>query len=111
MDCQVLDSDISPCRTGSSSVTSGDLADISSLSSKASSLQHSSGGTSGSMSLGRPDFIMPPSRGAKSIRYCLQLNAANHILSFSSVLSVKSLSALSVCTRCMLFPVSLLCLL
>uniref|UniRef100_A0A671WE79 TP53-binding protein 1 n=1 Tax=Sparus aurata TaxID=8175 RepID=A0A671WE79_SPAAU len=70
VDCQVLDSDISPCRTGSSSVTSGDLADISSLSSKASSLQHSSGGTSGSMSLGRPDFIMPPSRGAKSIRYC-----------------------------------------
>ncbi|KAM8762418.1 TP53-binding protein 1 isoform 4-T7 [Acanthopagrus schlegelii] len=68
VDCQVLDSDISPCRTGSSSVTSGDLADISSLSSKASSLQHSSGGTSGSTSLSRPDFIMPPSRGAKSIR-------------------------------------------
>ncbi|KAM8762417.1 TP53-binding protein 1 isoform 3-T6 [Acanthopagrus schlegelii] len=67
VDCQVLDSDISPCRTGSSSVTSGDLADISSLSSKASSLQHSSGGTSGSTSLSRPDFIMPPSRGAKSI--------------------------------------------
>ncbi|XP_073320846.1 TP53-binding protein 1 isoform X2 [Pagrus major] len=68
VDCQVLDSDISPCRTGSSSVTSGDLADISSLSSKASSLQHSSGGTSGSMSLSRPDFIMPPSRGARSLR-------------------------------------------
>ncbi|XP_076590629.1 TP53-binding protein 1 isoform X3 [Chaetodon auriga] len=65
VDCQVLDSDISPCRTGSSSVTSGDLADISSLSSKASSLQHSSGGTSSS--LGRPDFVMPPSRGARSI--------------------------------------------
>ncbi|XP_070814491.1 TP53-binding protein 1-like isoform X5 [Chaetodon trifascialis] len=66
VECQVLDSDISPCRTGSSSVTSGDLADISSLSSKASSLQHSSGGTSSS--LGRPDFVMPPSRGARSIR-------------------------------------------
>ncbi|KAM7405698.1 hypothetical protein PAMP_000126 [Pampus punctatissimus] len=60
VDCQVLDSDISPCRTGSSSVTSGDLGDISSLSSKASSLQHSSGGT-------RPDFIVPLNRGAKSI--------------------------------------------
>ncbi|TMS13237.1 TP53-binding protein 1 [Larimichthys crocea] len=69
VDCQVLDSDISPCRTGSSSVTSGDLADISSLSSKASSLQHSSGGTtSSSVGLIRPDFIMPHSRGAKSIR-------------------------------------------
>nr|XP_033473766.1 TP53-binding protein 1 isoform X3 [Epinephelus lanceolatus] len=67
VDCQVLDSDISPYRTGSSSVTSGDLADISSLSSKASSLQHSSGGTSSS-GFTRPDFIMPPSRGVFSPR-------------------------------------------
>ncbi|KAM6943544.1 TP53-binding protein 1 [Xenentodon cancila] len=69
VDCQVLDSDISPCRTGSSSMTSGDLADISSLSSKTSSLQHSSGGTSISTTTShtRPDFFMPPSRGAKSI--------------------------------------------
>ncbi|XP_056225335.1 TP53-binding protein 1 isoform X3 [Seriola aureovittata] len=66
VDCHVLDSDISPCRTGSSSVNSGDLADISSLSSKASSLQHSSGGTSSSTGLTRPDFMMPPSRGARS---------------------------------------------
>ncbi|XP_032367132.1 TP53-binding protein 1 isoform X6 [Etheostoma spectabile] len=65
VDCQVLDGDMSPCRTGSSSLTSGDLADISSLSSKASSLQHSSGGTSSS-GFTRPDFIMPPSRGATS---------------------------------------------
>ncbi|CAN9507314.1 unnamed protein product [Ophioblennius macclurei] len=68
VDCQVLDSDISPCRTGSSSVTSGDLADISSLSSKASSLQHSSGGTSSSAGFSRPDFVMPPSRGLKPAR-------------------------------------------
>ncbi|XP_068580368.1 TP53-binding protein 1 isoform X3 [Cebidichthys violaceus] len=67
VDCQVLDSDISPCRTGSSSLTSGDLGDISSLSSKTSSLQHSSGGTSSS-GFTRPDFIMPPSRGAFSPR-------------------------------------------
>ncbi|XP_078110818.1 TP53-binding protein 1 isoform X8 [Sander vitreus] len=67
VDSQVLDSDISPCRTGSSSLTSGDLADISSLSSKASSLQHSSGGTSSS-GFTRPDFIMPPNRGAVSFR-------------------------------------------
>uniref|UniRef100_A0A3B3TP00 Tumor protein p53 binding protein, 1 n=1 Tax=Poecilia latipinna TaxID=48699 RepID=A0A3B3TP00_9TELE len=68
VDCQVLDSDISPCRTGSSSVTSGDLGDISSLSSKASSLHHSSGGTSGSTGPSRPDFVMPPSRGFRSVR-------------------------------------------
>ncbi|XP_056134351.1 TP53-binding protein 1 [Lampris incognitus] len=69
VECQVLDSDISPCRTGSS-ITSGDLGDISSLSSKASSLQHSSGGTTCSSGMGpaRPDFIMPSSRGARSIR-------------------------------------------
>lgn len=89
MDCQVLDSDISPCRTGSSSVTSGDLGDISCLSSKTSSLQHSSGGTSSSIGLTRPDFIMPPSRGAKSIRYCLRLRAAS--LTVSSLLSRQSL--------------------
>nr|XP_029506466.1 TP53-binding protein 1-like [Oncorhynchus nerka] len=49
-------------------MTSGDLGDVSSLSSKASSLQHSSGGTSivtGPAQRG-PEFIMPPSRGAKS---------------------------------------------
>uniref|UniRef100_A0A3Q3FMN3 TP53-binding protein 1 n=1 Tax=Labrus bergylta TaxID=56723 RepID=A0A3Q3FMN3_9LABR len=68
VDCQVLDSDISPCRTGSSSLTSGDLADISSLSSKASSLQQSSGGTSSSCGFIRSDFILPPSRGGKSFR-------------------------------------------
>ncbi|XP_061594545.1 TP53-binding protein 1 isoform X2 [Cololabis saira] len=67
VDCQVLDSDISPCRTGSSSLTSGDLADISSLSSKTSSLHHSSSGTSSITSHIRPDFFMPPGRGAKSI--------------------------------------------
>ncbi|XP_062260941.1 TP53-binding protein 1 isoform X3 [Platichthys flesus] len=57
VDSHVLDSDISPCRTGSSSMTSGDLGDISSLSSKASS--SSTGFT-------RPDFIMPSSRGGRS---------------------------------------------
>ncbi|KAM4744792.1 TP53-binding protein 1 isoform 2-T2 [Anableps anableps] len=67
VDCQVLDSDISPCRTGSSSVTSGDLGDISSLSSKASSLHHSSGGTSTSTGPTRCDFVMPPSRGFRSV--------------------------------------------
>ncbi|XP_026233676.1 TP53-binding protein 1 isoform X3 [Anabas testudineus] len=67
VDYQVLDSNISPSRTGNSSVTSGDLGDISSLSSKASSLQHSSGGTSSSTGLIRPEFILPPGRGPKSI--------------------------------------------
>uniref|UniRef100_A0A8C2D6N8 TP53-binding protein 1 n=2 Tax=Cyprinus carpio TaxID=7962 RepID=A0A8C2D6N8_CYPCA len=64
----IVDSDISPSRTGSS-MTSGDLADVSSLSSKAPS-HHSSSGTS-STGLGpirMPDFLMPPSRGVKSGR-------------------------------------------
>ncbi|XP_036399945.1 TP53-binding protein 1 [Megalops cyprinoides] len=67
VDCQVVENDISPSRTGSS-MTSGDLADVSSLSSKASSLQHSSSGasSSGPGPARRPDFIVPSSRGAKS---------------------------------------------
>ncbi|XP_077568997.1 TP53-binding protein 1 isoform X2 [Stigmatopora nigra] len=69
VDCHVLDGDISPCRTISSSLTSGDLGDISSLSSKASSLQQSSGGASSTNAgLSRPEFIMPPSRSTKSFR-------------------------------------------
>lgn len=73
VDCRVLDGDLSPSRTGSS-MTSGDLADISSLSSKASSLAHSSSGSTGTgAGLGtasgtgagrRPDFAMPTGRGA-----------------------------------------------
>ncbi|KAG9261303.1 TP53-binding protein 1 [Astyanax mexicanus] len=62
----VMDSDISPSRTGSS-MTSGDLADVSSLSSKALSHHSSSGTSSTGVVPGRmPDFIMPPVRGAKS---------------------------------------------
>uniref|UniRef100_A0A8B9JFZ5 TP53-binding protein 1 n=1 Tax=Astyanax mexicanus TaxID=7994 RepID=A0A8B9JFZ5_ASTMX len=64
----VMDSDISPSRTGSS-MTSGDLADVSSLSSKALSHHSSSGTSSTGVVPGRmPDFIMPPVRGAKSGR-------------------------------------------
>ncbi|KAK3510146.1 hypothetical protein QTP70_026740 [Hemibagrus guttatus] len=62
----VMDSDISPSRTGSS-MTSGDLADVSSLSSKAASHFSSSGTSSGGPAPSRiTDFVMPPSRGAKS---------------------------------------------
>ncbi|XP_060715761.1 TP53-binding protein 1 isoform X2 [Tachysurus vachellii] len=61
----VMDSDISPSRTGSS-MTSGDLADVSSLSSKAASHFSSSGTSSGGPAPSRlTDFIMPPNRGAK----------------------------------------------
>ncbi|XP_030232984.1 TP53-binding protein 1 isoform X1 [Gadus morhua] len=55
VDCQVLDSDLSPCRTASS-MTSGDLGDVSSLSSKLSGGTTGSGGT----------FAMPPSRGGRA---------------------------------------------
>uniref|UniRef100_A0A8C5AVQ2 Tumor protein p53 binding protein, 1 n=1 Tax=Gadus morhua TaxID=8049 RepID=A0A8C5AVQ2_GADMO len=57
VDCQVLDSDLSPCRTASS-MTSGDLGDVSSLSSKLSGGTTGSGGT----------FAMPPSRGGRASR-------------------------------------------
>ncbi|XP_048887019.1 TP53-binding protein 1 [Brienomyrus brachyistius] len=68
VDCRVVENDVSPSRTGSS-MTSGDLADVSSLSSKASSLQHSSSGTSsGGAGPGRQaDFVVPVGRGAKSL--------------------------------------------
>ncbi|KAK1160808.1 hypothetical protein AOXY_G19633 [Acipenser oxyrinchus oxyrinchus] len=45
VDCRVLESDASPSRTGGS-MTSGDLGDVSSLSSKTPSLQRSSSGAS-----------------------------------------------------------------
>ncbi|KAF5906567.1 tumor suppressor p53-binding protein 1 isoform X1, partial [Clarias magur] len=62
----VMDSDISPSRTGSS-MTSGDLADVSSLSSKAASHFSSSGTSSGGPPpSGMIDFVMPSSRGAKT---------------------------------------------
>uniref|UniRef100_A0ACB8E5D3 Uncharacterized protein n=1 Tax=Sphaerodactylus townsendi TaxID=933632 RepID=A0ACB8E5D3_9SAUR len=48
VECQECEVDASPSRTGGSSLTSGDLGDISSFSSKASGLQRSSsGGSSG----------------------------------------------------------------
>ncbi|XP_032624545.1 TP53-binding protein 1 isoform X4 [Chelonoidis abingdonii] len=51
VDCQESETDISPSRTtGGSSLTSGDLGDISSLSSKVSSLHRTSSGASSSLS-------------------------------------------------------------
>uniref|UniRef100_A0A8D0HF00 TP53-binding protein 1 n=1 Tax=Sphenodon punctatus TaxID=8508 RepID=A0A8D0HF00_SPHPU len=50
LDYQECEADISPSRTGSSSLTSGDLGDISSFSSKASSLHRASSGASSSLS-------------------------------------------------------------
>lgn len=64
----VMDSDVSPSRTGTS-MTSGDLADVSSLSSKAASHFSSSGTSSGGPAPSRmTDFVMPSSRGAKTGR-------------------------------------------
>ncbi|XP_042616644.1 TP53-binding protein 1-like isoform X1 [Cyprinus carpio] len=69
LDRCVVDNDISPSRTGSS-MTSGDLADVSSLSSKAPSHHSSSGTSSGGLGpIRMPDFLMPPSRGAKFGRW------------------------------------------
>uniref|UniRef100_A0A8C5Q2U4 TP53-binding protein 1 n=1 Tax=Leptobrachium leishanense TaxID=445787 RepID=A0A8C5Q2U4_9ANUR len=50
IECQEFDNEISPSRTVASSLTSGDLADISSFSSKTSSLQRTSSGASSGLS-------------------------------------------------------------
>ncbi|XP_053573707.1 TP53-binding protein 1 isoform X1 [Bombina bombina] len=50
IECHEYENDVSPSRTGASSITSGDLADISSFSSKTSSLQRTSSGASSGMS-------------------------------------------------------------
>ncbi|KAL8197313.1 UNVERIFIED_CONTAM: hypothetical protein K2H54_020236 [Gekko kuhli] len=51
VECQECEVDTSPSRTGGSSLTSGDLGDISSFSSKASGLQRSSSGGSSGLSV------------------------------------------------------------
>ncbi|KAM8972289.1 TP53-binding protein 1 [Pelodytes ibericus] len=50
IECQEFENELSPSRTVASSLTSGDLADISSFSSKASSLQRTSSGASSGLS-------------------------------------------------------------
>ncbi|CAH2274131.1 tumor suppressor p53-binding 1 isoform X3 [Pelobates cultripes] len=50
IECQEFENDLSPSRTVASSLTSGDLADISSFSSKTSSLQRTSSGASSGLS-------------------------------------------------------------
>lgn len=68
MECQECEVDASPSRTGGSSLTSGDLGDISSFSSKASGLQRSSSGGSSGLSVGRRAglFRVGAGRGAES---------------------------------------------
>ncbi|XP_039217914.1 TP53-binding protein 1 isoform X2 [Crotalus tigris] len=53
VDCYECEVDVSPSRTGSFSLTSGDLGDISSFSSKASGPQHTSSGGSSALSATR----------------------------------------------------------
>ncbi|XP_066448796.1 TP53-binding protein 1 isoform X4 [Eleutherodactylus coqui] len=53
IECHEYENEVSPSRTAVSSLTSGDLADISSLSSKASSLQRTSSGASSGLSAGQ----------------------------------------------------------
>uniref|UniRef100_A0A8C6TGR9 Tumor protein p53 binding protein, 1 n=1 Tax=Neogobius melanostomus TaxID=47308 RepID=A0A8C6TGR9_9GOBI len=57
--------DVSPSRTGSSSLTSGDLADISSSTCTTGTTSSSAAGTTSNE---RPEFLPPPSRGAKTTR-------------------------------------------
>ncbi|XP_070619649.1 TP53-binding protein 1 isoform X1 [Erythrolamprus reginae] len=53
LDCYECEVDVSPSRTGALSLTSGDLGDVSSFSSKASGLQHTSSGGSSALSATR----------------------------------------------------------
>ncbi|XP_069839959.1 TP53-binding protein 1 isoform X2 [Dendropsophus ebraccatus] len=53
IECHEYENEVSPSRTVVSSLTSGDLADISSFSSKASSLQRTSSGASSGLSAGQ----------------------------------------------------------
>ncbi|XP_048041045.1 TP53-binding protein 1 isoform X1 [Megalobrama amblycephala] len=83
----VIDNDISPSRTGSS-MTSGDLADVSSLSSKAPSHHSSSGTSSGGLGpIRMPDFLMPASRGAKSGRWGGRQQPRTHTVVVGSVVT------------------------
>ncbi|XP_078539441.1 TP53-binding protein 1 isoform X2 [Lissotriton helveticus] len=66
VECQEFESEISPSRTAGSSLTSGDLADISSLSSKASSLQRTSSGASSGLSAAHSGSSSERARGAGS---------------------------------------------
>ncbi|XP_014340373.1 TP53-binding protein 1 isoform X2 [Latimeria chalumnae] len=63
LDCQEYENEVSPSRTGGS-MTSGDLADISSFSSKASSLQRTSSGASSVMSTAHSSSSMERGRGS-----------------------------------------------
>ncbi|XP_018421965.1 PREDICTED: tumor suppressor p53-binding protein 1 [Nanorana parkeri] len=53
IECREYENEVSPSRTAVSSLTSGDLADISSFSSKTSSLQRTSSGASSGLSAGQ----------------------------------------------------------
>lgn len=53
VDCYECEVDVSPSRTGAFSLTSGDLGDLSSFSSKASGPQHTSSGGSSALSANR----------------------------------------------------------
>lgn len=53
VDCYECEVDVSPSRTGAFSLTSGDLGDLSSFSSKASGPQHTSSGGSSALSATR----------------------------------------------------------
>ncbi|XP_040270019.1 TP53-binding protein 1 isoform X2 [Bufo bufo] len=63
IECHEYENEVSPSRTVVSSLTSGDLADISSLSSKASSLQRTSSGASSGLSAGQSTSGSTSDRG------------------------------------------------
>lgn len=68
VECHEYENEVSPSRTVVSSLTSGDLADISSFSSKASSLQRTSSGASSGLSAGQSTSGGSSDRGKGTLR-------------------------------------------
>ncbi|XP_040198468.1 TP53-binding protein 1 isoform X3 [Rana temporaria] len=68
VECHEYENEVSPSRTAVSSLTSGDLADISSFSSKASSLQRTSSGASSGLSAGQSTSGGSSDKGKATLR-------------------------------------------
>ncbi|CAI9550854.1 unnamed protein product [Staurois parvus] len=68
IECHEFENEVSPSRTVVSSLTSGDLADISSFSSKASSLQRTSSGASSGLSAGQSTSGSSSDKGKATMR-------------------------------------------
>ncbi|XP_054858120.1 TP53-binding protein 1 isoform X2 [Eublepharis macularius] len=89
VECQECEVDASPSQTGGSSLTSGDLGDISSFSSKTSGLQHSSSGGSSGLSVMRSTANSGHGAGLLRAGTCRRLETGELVLPAVKKLSPK----------------------